>query len=279
MSVSADAQKRTVKSVRYTGVIFDRGRDAGKAILNLNIDQNGIFTGTGDLTLTNRFMNEPGPHSGPVKFKFCASWSDLTAKIRKPPAGVFQGTEQFQLGWGDSSERISRNCFKSRQGKVKPNLEILSGRMGPLHFTVASEQYYKTQKQEEEAKEKKAAAEKEDSEKPEHILESKYIQYMTIKECHRISSWYINTREMKTAKSKIRSIQDYLKGKNKTMDTDAIWESASKNWDKEMASSFKILSVIGQYSKDVEGICKLQFMGLSSVRIPGAKMKTRKKDF
>ena len=132
---------------------------------------------------------------------------------------------------------------------MRPNLEILSGRMGPLHFTVASEQYYKKQKQKEKAEEKKAAADKAESEKPEHILESRYSQYITIKECHRISSWYINTGEMKTAKSKIRSIQDYLKRKNKKMDTDAIWESASEKWDKEMSClvTSNNLIPIGEY--------------------------------
>ena len=117
------------------------------------------------------------------------------------------------------------------------------------------------------------------SENPEGILESRYRQYMTIKECHKQSSMYINSRQMKTAKSKIRSIQDYLKRKNKKMDTDAIWESASEKWDKEMAGSFKMLSMTGQYSKDVNGICKVQLMDLSSANIPGAKKKAKKKDF
>ena len=139
------------------------------------------------------------------------------------------------------------------------------------------------QKKEEERKDSKRRDEEKKAllrrEKPENILESRYLQYITIKECHKLSGIYISSRKMKTAKSKIRGIQDYLKAKNKKMDTDAIWESASKKWDKEMGESFKIFSMLGQYSKDVNGICKLQFMGLSSVNIPGAKKKIRKKDF
>ena len=149
------------------------------------------------------------------------------------------------------------------------------------------------QKQEEERKEaerreeeRKAVLRREEQEKaaaeakkPDNILESRYVQYITIKECNKISSRYINSGQMKTAKSKIKSIQDHLKNKNKKMDTDAVWESASKKWDKEMGGSFKLFAMIGQYSKDLNGICRLQLMGLSSVRIPGAKKKARKKDF
>ena len=113
----------------------------------------------------------------------------------------------------------------------------------------------------------------------EKILGSRYEQYIFIKECNLISTRYIRRNELKTAKSKIASIQKYYKKKNKRMNTDTVWESASNNWEKDYRASFRMFKSSGRWNKDLNGLCRIQFMGLSSVEIPGAKKKKRKRDF
>jgi hypothetical protein len=147
------------ETITYTGITHtNTGNDnVGEATLVLGVDQNGDFTGTGVFTFTSSFIKQKGPHSGLVTFTFCAPWAFRGQRGVKP-AGTFDRTEQFQLGWGQSEENW-KNCNKSRAGKVKANLDLLSGSMGGvLKFTVANSAYRKNQRNKQQQEEKKAAA-------------------------------------------------------------------------------------------------------------------------
>jgi len=122
---------------------------------------------------------------------------------------------------------------------------------------------------------KRAAAE---AMKPKNQLATRYEQYLTLKGCHQLSTLYIDAPKFKTVKSAIREIETYYKSVDKKMDTDAIWENANKKFEK-VRRYFQIMQAVGNYDKKINGMCRLQYMSITSFRIPGQKNKGRKKDF
>jgi hypothetical protein len=123
--------------------------------------------------------------------------------------------------------------------------------------------------------EKKAAAE---FMKPKNQLAARYKQYLTLRECHKTNTLYIDAPKFKTVKSAIREIETYYKSVDKKMDTDAIWENVSEKFEK-VSRNIQIMHAAVDYHKNINGMCGLQYMSITSFRIPGQKMKGRKKDF
>jgi hypothetical protein len=113
----------------------------------------------------------------------------------------------------------------------------------------------------------------------EKTLESYYKSYMTVRECNGLGQNYISSNELKSARAKVKKIESYLKKKNLRMNTNTVWETSSKNWEKELGGTFKILKLANSWSNDMKMACRLDLMKLDSVNIPGKKPKTGKKDF
>jgi hypothetical protein len=63
------------------------------------------------------------------------------------------------------------------------------------------------------------------------------------------------------------------------MDTDAIWENASNNFEKKFGVSFKNMKAMGNYNDQWKAWCVQAYLSITSFRIPGQKKKGRKKDF
>jgi len=106
-----------------------------------------------------------------------------------------------------------------------------------------------------------------------------YIAYITINECNKVSSQYIDNSQIEAAKSKISSIQDYYEEKYKNMDTASIWESSSAVWEEKFGGSFALFSALGVYSEELNGICRLQLLSFSTANVPGAEEQKRERDF
>ena len=109
-----------------------------------------------------------------------------------------------------------------------------------------------------------------------------YQMYMLVKECNQISSAYISRSDLKTAKRAIKSIEDGYKRDNKSLNTDAIWNSATIAFDKDMGRSIKMMKMAGAYQQQMRGTCKLTLMsldGAASASSSGEGKSTRKKDF
>ena len=105
-----------------------------------------------------------------------------------------------------------------------------------------------------------------------------YQQYMYVKECNKINSAYISRNDLKTAKRAIKTIEKMFKKDNKNLNTDAIWNSASKTFDKDMGGAFALMKLGGGYQPQMKATCRMPLMVLSSV--PSEKgNNTRKKDF
>ena len=84
---------------------------------------------------------------------------------------------------------------------------------------------------------------------------------------------------MKTARSKIKNIENYFKNKNKSMDENAVWKSAQKEWDNNIGKTLKVFASLGTYNEGLGGICKVALLTLNATPTPGVKKKERKKDF
>jgi len=106
-----------------------------------------------------------------------------------------------------------------------------------------------------------------------------YIAYITINECNKVSSQYIDNSQIEAAKSKISSIQDYYEEKYKNMDTASVWESSSAVWEEKFGGSFALFSALGVYSEELNGICRLQLLSFSTANVPGAEEQKRERDF
>ncbi len=126
-----------------------------------------------------------------------------------------------------------------------------------------------------EAQEKAAK----EAKKPKNQLKESYKQYMMVKECHKTNVMYIGYSQMKSAKSSIKKIEKYYKSKDKKINANAVWQIASKEFDKSMGGSFALMKMAGTYNQEINGLCRLTHMGLTSFRVPGAKKTIRKKDF
>jgi TPR repeat protein len=169
---------------------------------------------------------------------------------------------QFNLGWmyskGEGVPRDLNTAMKwyrlaAEQGdaRAQRNLEIVSEQ---------------NQKEYEDAN-------------PEITLMNSYVVYIMVTECNKISFQYISDSQIETAKSKIRSIQDYFEGKYINMDTAAVWESAVSDWDERFGGSFALFAALGVYSEELNGICRLQMLSLSTANLPGAEEQNRARDF
>ena len=110
------------------------------------------------------------------------------------------------------------------------------------------------------------------------ILINAYFSYIQVKECNKQNSMYISSREVKTSRSQIARIESYLKGKDKTLDTESTWNAASKKWENSSGKLFRVGSLTGQYNQQLKQMCRLSYMQLNSVQIPGTQKK-RTKDF
>jgi hypothetical protein len=110
-------------------------------------------------------------------------------------------------------------------------------------------------------------------------LFSAYKAYHTIRECHDQSILYISSKQMKTAKSKIKNIENYYKNKSKSLDENAIWENSQKKWKYEVGKTLEVFASIGSFSSELQGVCRVANLGLNAEYTPNAKNKTKKKDF
>ena len=111
-----------------------------------------------------------------------------------------------------------------------------------------------------------------------NTLENSYVAYMTIKACHEQSTMYISSSEVKRSRSQIKRVESFLKGKDKTINTDATWDSAGKKFDTTLGKMLQLGALTGQYNQMLQQRCRLSFMALNSVQMPGTKKK-RTKDF
>ena len=110
-----------------------------------------------------------------------------------------------------------------------------------------------------------------------NALEKAYFFYILTKECHEENVLYISNRELETARSKVKQYERTVRGKDKSINTDSIWDSASKDFDDKFGKMFKIASLTGQYNHQLAQRCRIGFIALNSA-IPGAEKK-RTKDF
>jgi hypothetical protein len=102
---------------------------------------------------------------------------------------------------------------------------------------------------------------------------------MYLKECNKTNWLYLDAPKFKSVKSAVKEIEKYYKSVDKKMDTDAIWENASKRFEKRWGNLFKMMQAAGNYDKQIKGMCAMEYLAITSFRIPGQKKKGRKKDF
>ena len=285
------SQEDTGKYITYTGSTHSEhgvSENWGPATLTLMVDQNGDLTGLGELTFTPEKQTDPGPHTGPVMFSLCAQWMGNRTHRPYIVAGIFGRTTiptEFQLGLGNGQA----NCFGTgdsadrelalEQEKEKLDTSLLTGRMGSVFFTVATDEYWENLRKEEKQKTLEIRQEIEEQSRPKNLLKERYLQYITIKECREIGWLYINDNQIDTARSKMRVVENYYKSASENIDTDSIWESASVEWNKAFGKSFTAFSALGIFSVELYGLCRLNFLALDSFSIPSDPQKIPEKDF
>jgi len=213
--------------------------------------KNGKHHGQGTMTFTNE--------SKWVGDKYTGEWRDGN---RNGQGTYTHANGNKYVGESRNNKRHGQGTFTFADGRIREGIWE-NGKFQYAHKVTPPS----------------VAAEKRESEATENILKSRYIQYITIKECHDTSNQYISHTQMSAAKSLMKGIENYLMNKNKSMDTVLVWQSASREWETDMRGGFKVFQMLGTYSDDLNGICKIQFMDLSSVKIPGASNELRKKDF
>ena len=84
---------------------------------------------------------------------------------------------------------------------------------------------------------------------------------------------------MAAAKVSIKEVENHYKSKYKNIDTNVAWEQASAEFEKKYGLNFRTMKSMTNYNAKVKGGCQLVHLGLTSFRAPGAKAKTKKKNF
>ena len=133
------------------------------------------------------------------------------------------------------------------------------------------------QKADEEAK-KRAEKERIDN-LPENRLYSAYTIYIVIKKFHEANSlYYVSSSQMNEARSQIKVIEKILVEKDSSINTDAIWERATRKIDSDYdASTMSIAS--SNPTNQFQAIAKLMIMGLADTYNKLSAPKKTKKDF
>jgi TPR repeat protein len=128
---------------------------------------------------------------------------------------------------------------------------------------------------------RKAAAK--ENAKPKNQLKTKYGDYLFVESCYDIRKkyllTYIDKAQMAAAKVSIKEVENHYKSKYKNIDTNVAWEQASAEFEKKYGLNFRTMKSMTNYNAKVKGGCQLVHLGLTSFRAPGAKAKTKKKNF
>jgi len=105
-------------------------------------------------------------------------------------------------------------------------------------------------------------------------LQTLYFNYLSVKGCHDLGSFYIDDREMETAKKHMRNIEN----QNSNLNTDKIWKDARKDFDSNLGAILEILKMAPTYDANFASTCK---MSVSVLRLNDESIKTKnnEKDF